>query len=275
MGCIGLSTKPTQPEKNSLNALDGKTWTRYSISIWDVSKTPSETRLKHPALFPQELVQRLLEIYTNPGDTILDPFMGAGSTLVVAQALGRKGVGFEISQSYIKLAKKRLANRPTSQSYPNTQKIYFEDARHLADRIPQESIDLVITSPPYWDIHQQRRTADKKPPRPYTSSLQDIGNIASYEEFLKALSVVADQLFAVIKPGRWCIIIVMDIRKKAKFYPFHIDCIHTWTRGGFQLEDIIIWDRRADYHNLRPLGYPTTFRVNKVHEYILIFRKPG
>jgi hypothetical protein len=42
---------------------------------------------------------------------------------------------------------------------------------------------------------------------------------------------------------------------------------------GFTLDDIIIWDRRQEYNNLRPLGYPSVFRVNKVHEFILIFQK--
>jgi hypothetical protein len=49
------SKKPI-PRKNRLNELDGKTWTRYSISIWDISKTAEEARLKHPALFPKELL---------------------------------------------------------------------------------------------------------------------------------------------------------------------------------------------------------------------------
>jgi hypothetical protein len=43
---------------------------------------------------------------------------------------------------------------------------------------------------------------------------------------------------------------------------------------GFILDDIIIWDRRREYNNLKPLGYPFVFRVNKIHEYILIFLKP-
>ena len=43
---------------------------------------------------------------------------------------------------------------------------------------------------------------------------------------------------------------------------------------GFLLDDIIIWDRRGDYNNLKPLGFPYVFRVNKIHEYIMIFQKP-
>jgi DNA modification methylase len=213
----------------------------------------------------------LLEIFTKPGDVVLDPFMGSGSTLVAAKELGRQGIGVEISPQYIALAQKRL-----SAVAPNGEKsqIFSEDARALSKVVSDNSIDLVVTSPPYWDVHQQRRTADGKTPRPYTTSPNDMGNISDYSEFLKALSTVAQQLLVVLKPSHWCVLIVMDLRKKNKFYPFHIDCIDQWTTEGFQLEDIIIWDRRKEYHNLRPLGYPTTFRVNKIHEYILIFRKP-
>ena len=68
----------------------------------------------------------------------------------------------------------------------------------------------------------------------------------------------------------------MDIRKQEKFYPYHADLTARLCRDdvGFLLDDIVIWDRRQEYNNLRPLGYPTTFRINKVHEYILIFQKP-
>ena len=65
----------------------------------------------------------------------------------------------------------------------------------------------------------------------------------------------------------------MDIRKKNKFYPFHSDLANRMVEIGFSFEDIIIWDRQHEYNNMRPLGYPYAFRVNKVHEYILIFKK--
>ncbi len=265
---FGTSTQ-TNREKNRLNTLDGKTWTRYSISIWDIGKTTEEIRLHHPALFPQKLVERLIRIYTKPGDTVLDPFMGAGSTLLAALKLDCQAIGVDISTEYVKLAQKRLKHNSCSA------KIFCENAQNLSTFIPSDSIDLIITSPPYWNIHQQRRTADGKSPRPYTPLAQDLGNISAYTDFINSLGTVSAQLFMALKPGHWCILIVMDLRKKNQFYPLHIDCIQQWSKVGFQLEDIIIWDRRKDYHNLRPLGYPTTFRVNKVHEYILIFQKPS
>jgi DNA modification methylase len=268
------SKENRQKMKHRLNSLDGKTWTRYSISIWDLGKTKEETRLQHPALFPQDLVKRLIEIYTKPGNVILDPFAGSGSTLIAAQNLGRKGIGFEITPEYVKLAQNRLQIECPLHSQESAPKIFNEDARNLRKYIAPNSIDLIVTSPPYWDVHRQRRTADGKAPRPYSALTQDIGNVTSYVEFLDALSTILSQLYIVAKQGRWCILIVMDLRKGNKFYPFHKDCIQRMTTSGFQLDDIIIWDRRQDYHNLRPLGYPTTFRVNKCHEYILIFQKP-
>jgi DNA modification methylase len=77
----------------------------------------------------------------------------------------------------------------------------------------------------------------------------------------------------VLKPGKMCVVIVMDIRVQSQFIPFHIDVINMMKEVGFILEDIIIWDRRKEYSNLRPLGFPYVFIVNKVHEYILIFRR--
>ena len=65
----------------------------------------------------------------------------------------------------------------------------------------------------------------------------------------------------------------MDIRQGSNFIPFHIHIISMMKEIGFVLEDIIICDRRKEYSNLRPLGYPYVFIANKVHEYILIFRK--
>ena len=82
--------------------LDGKTWTKYSISIWnDIKKDSEEIKLGHPAMFPVQLVIRLLKMYSFNGDTVIDPFLGSGSTLVGCKREGRKGIGFDINDVYI------------------------------------------------------------------------------------------------------------------------------------------------------------------------------
>jgi len=277
--------------KQVITELDGKTWMKYSISIWDdLEKTKEERELKHPAMFPVELPRRFIKIYTKRGDTVLDPFLGTGSTVIAALELGRKGIGFDISPEYVRIAqervKKRLGSKPTGQvsltSFESEQhvviyepEIYCDDARNLLNYLQPNSVDLCVTSPPYWDIHRQKRTCDRREPRPYTDDIADLGNIGEYEEFLKALKDIFEKVYIVLKPNKYCIVVVMDIRKKDKFYPFHIDLTNIMKDIGFSLEDIIIWDRRKDYNYLRPIGYPYTFRVNKVHEYIMIFKKGG
>ncbi|MEN6479314.1 MAG: DNA methyltransferase [Anaerolineales bacterium] len=77
-----------------------------------------------------------------------------------------------------------------------------------------------------------------------------------------------------MRPGAYCCVVVMDIRKKNRFYPFHSDLATLMQTIGFIYDDLIIWDRRHEYNNMRPLGYPSVFRVNKAHEFILIFQKP-
>ena len=97
-------------ERKKLNELDGKTWTKYSVSIWDITKSVHESRIKHPAMFPVELCKRLIKIFTKKGDLILDPFVGSGSVLVAAKELERKAVGIDINPDFVKLAKKRISN---------------------------------------------------------------------------------------------------------------------------------------------------------------------
>jgi len=269
-----MTKEIVQPlKKERLNELDGKTWERYSISIWDMTKSKEEVKLKHPAMFPVELCRRLIEIYTKKGDVVLDPFMGSGSAVVAAKDLERKGIGFDINPDFVELAKKRLSQQRLFKPTLEETDVFCEDAINLTNFVKPDSVDVVITSPPYWNIHTRKRTADYKEPRPYSTLERDLGNILDYDEFMKQLKAVFEKVHVVLKRGKKCIVIVMDIRQGSQFFPFHMGICDMMKEIGFILEDIIIWDRGKEYSNLRPLGYPYVFIVNKVHEYILIFRK--
>ena len=259
-----------------INNLSGKEWLQYSFSIWkDIQKNKEEWALRHPAMFPIMMAEKLIDIFTNSKEqVVLDPFMGSGSTLIAAQNKGLKGIGFEINKEYISMAKNRLDNVYRTIFINNSNyKLINNSAENIDTYLSPNSIDLTITSPPYWDILNRRRSADRKAIRNYSNSSVDFGNISDYNQFLLSLQSVFSKVYKVTKPGRYCIVIVMDIRKNSNFYPLHFDLAKKMEEINFSLKDIIIWDRQKEYNNLRPLGYPYSFVVNKVHEYIMIFKK--
>jgi len=261
------------------NKLDGKTWLRYSISIWnDIRKTVEEEALGHPAIFPIQLVTRLIECYTTDEDKIIfDPFVGAGSVVVAAHRLGKTGIGIDIEPKFVEKGLTRLGSifDETGKVTEETgSAVYCDDAKNLLKYVSPQSADMVITSPPYWDILMRKRTADYKEIRHYGGVEADLGKIHDYAEFLKEVKSVFELVYKALKDGKYCCVVVMDLRKKDKFYPYHSDVARLMQEIGFIFDDTIIWDRRLEYSNLRPLGYPARFRINKVHEYILIFRKP-
>lgn len=252
--------------------LDGRTWLRYSISVWDdLAKNTAERSLKHPAMFPAALTDRLIEIFCPPRGVVLDPFMGSGSTVCSAFAAGHKSIGFELSAEYVGLAERRLAE--TGGDPGDYPRIIRDDSRRLGRYLAPETVHFCVTSPPYWDILRQRRSADGKAIRHYGDHDRDLGRIPDYRAFLDEVGIVFEQVYRVLAVGSYCVVVVMDLRKRSDFFPYHMDITRLLTGIGFVLDDIIIWDRRQEYNNLRPLGYPYVFRVNKVHEFILIFQK--
>ena len=272
--------KPRRLEaKKRANELDGRVWQRYSISIWsDIKKTPEEVALGHPAIFSVQLVTRLIKCFTTNEDKIIfDPFVGIGSVVVAAHRLGKTGIGIDIEPKFVEKGLARLGGvfDETGKVMQDTgSTIYCDDARNLLKYVSPGSVDMVITSPPYWDILMQKRTADYKDIRHYGETKADLGKIHDYTEFLRELKGVFGSVYQALKHGKYCCVVVMDLRKKEKFYPYHSDIAGFMQEIGFIFDDTIIWDRRLEYNNMRPLGYPCRFRINKAHEYILIFQKP-
>ena len=80
-----------------------------TTSVWHIPPE-SARRVSHPAPFPAALVERLIHLYTFAGETVLDPFMGSGSTAVAAIRSGRRFVGYEIDPTYVSVCSERIAH---------------------------------------------------------------------------------------------------------------------------------------------------------------------
>ena len=100
----GVPSERRDEAKYCLGALFTK---EIANNVWHIAPVPPGA-LQHPCPFPEEIPYRLVQLYSYPGDTVLDPFLGSGQTTKVALALGRNAIGYDLFEDYVKYAWVRL-----------------------------------------------------------------------------------------------------------------------------------------------------------------------
>lgn len=105
--------------KNEESKISLSEWSEWTLPIWDMPigmdnkiNNRKNGKKHHSATFPEELPKRCIRLHSFVGDVVLDPFLGTGTTAKVANDLGRKFIGFELSQEYFEIAKQRLTTLP-------------------------------------------------------------------------------------------------------------------------------------------------------------------
>ena len=97
--------------------LSHQDWANWAVnSIWEMAPARA-SEIGHPAPFPDELPKRLIKLYSFVGDVVLDPFVGSGTTVRVAENEGRLGIGYDINPDYIELAKSRIRQMKLSKDF--------------------------------------------------------------------------------------------------------------------------------------------------------------
>lgn len=242
------------------------------------STPPQRDSLKaqHPATFAESDISRLIEFFTKPNETVLDPFVGSGSTLVACSQVGRHGIGIELVEQWVSIASQRIENEPNPMDVD--LRVVQGDARQRLFEMPDESVDFVVTSPPYWSILRKdwdhKVTAERKSKglqTRYSDQADDLGNLESYDEFLDELGLVFGQCHRVLQAARYMCVVVSDFRHGSRFIPYHSDISRVIESVGFTLEGITVLVQ--DSKNLYPYGLPYAFVSNIHHQYILTFRK--
>lgn len=94
---------------SGVSDISRKEFMEWTSGLWTF-QGESKKKVGHPAPFPVELPRRCIKLFSYVGDTILDPFMGSGTTLIASYLNNRNGIGVEVDKSYCELAKKRLGN---------------------------------------------------------------------------------------------------------------------------------------------------------------------
>ena len=185
---------------NKLNDLTAKEWLPETVSVWrqkglGANHPDVQIEKLHPAPFSFTDVSRLIRFSTKPGQTVLDPFVGIGSTLKAAAIEGRN-YWDRTQPSFSKLSRERLDKELTGSLFPFPEQQVIEgDARQVLPTLETDSVDFVVTSPPYGKIlhkkdHKVKQEREAKALRTWYSEddPRDLGNIESYETFLKELT---------------------------------------------------------------------------------------
>jgi len=99
-------------DKKSRLRIDNIMKKEIANSVWHIAPVPPSYRKFHPAAFPEEIPYRLIQLYSNVGDLVLDPFTGSGQTPKMARFLKRRYIGVDKSEKYVKIATKRIMEPP-------------------------------------------------------------------------------------------------------------------------------------------------------------------
>lgn len=273
--------KGTLHKRNKLNDLTGSEWIQFTKS-WYVlrPRQRDDQEFVHPAKFPEELVDRYISFFTKKGQTVFDPFLGIGSTIIACENSGRKGIGIEYSKKYADIAKKRLQKRDAIDKHMVLQgnsSNLLDIWKNPKNKLP-EKVDFIITSPPYWNMLSESRgnvlSAHKKRELEgldvkYSNNKGDLGNIKDYTEFLKALGSIFDQCYDVLKSGGYMVVVLQNLRtREGRMCTLAWDIVKELEKKyHFVGEQLWLQDNKQ----LGIWGYPSVFVSNIHHHYCLVF----
>jgi len=272
--------------KSHINCLTPKNWIKGQVAIWDLFYENRDIRDKniHPAAFPITLPARCIELFTHRGELVLDPFVGTGSTLVAAQDLERNAVGFDLKREYVDLSNSRLKQSTLFGS--NTKQLAIEgDAREIPDYLSDGTVALVVTSPPYANMLNKQRLnktyrSDLRRNEHYLKNLQysmdsrDLGTMQA-EQYADSIAKIYKGILPLLKPKGHCIINVNDLWENNRRILLHALIIEALRSVGYELRNIIIWDKRNLVNKVGIYGWPNNFiTLSITFEYILDFWRP-
>ncbi len=201
---------------------------------------------------PRNLILR----YSNPGDWVLDQFMGSGTTLVEAKLLNRNAVGVDINPQSVSISETNLQFQYETNSRIFTRNGNATNLHFIKDRY----IDFICTHPPYANIIK------------YSKEIDGDISLLGVDEFVEEMKKVAGESYRVLKKGKMCAVMIGDVRKHGKVVPLAFRAMECFLQAGFVNKEIII----KEQHNCRSTVFwekQNNSFLLLAHEYIFVFQK--
>ncbi len=281
-----IEVKRLEPEPDELTDVTTTVWSFPKRGSWATHKGD------YRGNWAPQIPRALMLMYTRPGDVVLDQMCGSGTTLIEAKLLGRNAIGVDINYNaviltlhrlyYLEKAIKELRER-LRHFYPAENlgdvniggvplkdvekawcRVYHGDARNL-DKVPDESVDLIATHPPYWRIIRYSREVTEG----------DLSGAKKLEDYIKMMYEVARECYRVLKPGKYCAILIGDTRVNKHFVPISHYVLQVFLSVGFVLKEEIIKIQhkmrttREVWSRLKERDFLLIY-----HEKLYVFRKP-
>jgi len=270
--------------------------TDVSTTVWSFPKRGSWATHKgdYRGNWPPQIPRALMLMSTRPGDVVLDPMVGSGTTLIEAKLLGRRSVGVDINYNaviltlhrmyYLEQYLKKILENKSMDSATNyggkgsiagvsledivkaDYRVYHGDGRDLK-LIADESIDLIATHPPYFNIIKYGG-GEREP--------GDLSKTKDLEEYLEWMRMVAGECYRVLKPGKICAILVGDTRIHKHYVPISHYVLQVFLDAGFILKEEVVKIQhkmkttREVWNKLRDRDFLLIY-----HEKLYIYRKPA
>jgi DNA modification methylase len=268
---------------NHLSCITAKEWIKCQLGVWQFFYEKRDIRDKkiHPATFPISLARKVIELFTHQGELVLDPFVGSGTTLVAAQDTLRNAVGFDLQESYIRLCGQRIANERLFDT--SNQIAIQDDARSISKYLDEETVSLIFTSPPYANllnrVRKNKSRRDRKNDQlgqveQYSQDPRDLGTLA-VDDYAVSMGDIFEGILPLLKPKAHCVINVPDMWWENERITIHVALINELRKRGYELRNIIIWDRTNIVNRIGIFGWPSNYiTMGVTFEYLLDFWRP-
>jgi len=270
-------------EPSHINCMTAKEWLKSQLGVWQFTYETRDIRDKkiHPATFPISLAKKVIRLFTHEGELVLDPFVGTGTTLVAASDTNRNAVGFDLQEKYIDLCKKRLAQ---GNLVGKAKQIAIQDdARNIQEYLEPETVSLIFTSPPYANLLNRERKNKSRRFRKneqlgkieqYSQDPRDLGTMP-LDKYTVAMGDIFQTLLPLLRPKGHCVINVPDMWWENQRITIHIALVEELRRRGYELRNIIIWDRTNVVNRIGIFGWPNNYiTMGVTFEYLLDFWRP-